>query len=86
MYIIEYKDSWVKKEGKLSFCKVFKNEDAGEEVSLLMEQYIQDLISLIELDLCSLEQKFNIPKKEIEKLRELISELQNANVTNVEKK
>lgn len=86
MYIIEYKDSWVKKHGKLSFCKVFKDQKAEEEVSFLMEKYLTDLSHLIDAKLSSLEHTYQIPKKEIKRLKELISELQSASVTRGETK
>lgn len=78
MYIIEFKESWVKKDGKVSFCKVLKDAGAEKEVSTLLDQYVKDIYELIMLKLSRVEEKFDVSKSEINRIKELVEELKNA--------
>lgn len=84
MYIIEYKNKWLKKEGKLSFCKVFKDKGAEDEIAMLMDKYLKDLSALIEAKLMNLSDKYDVPENEIKRINDLILELKNASITSGE--
>lgn len=86
MYIIEYKNKWLKKEGKLSLCRVFRDKGAEDEIALLMDKYLQDITNLIEAKLFKLADKYDIPKNEIKRINDLIVELKNASITSGETK
>jgi hypothetical protein len=78
MYIIEFQEKWVKREGKLSFCKVLKDEKAEDEVSVLLDQYVNDVSELISMKLKTLQDKYTITPTEIKRIKELIEELRSA--------
>lgn len=75
MYIIEFKESWVKRDGKISFCKVLKDEKAEKEVSGLLDQYVRDVSELISLKLAKIAQKYDVSQTEIARINELVEEL-----------
>ncbi len=78
MYIVEFRDSWVKKQGKLSFCKVVKNKKAKENLEVLYKQYLRDLSDLLFLKLTEIEESYDVASEEIQKIKELITELKHA--------
>jgi hypothetical protein len=78
MYIIEFKKSWVKKEGKLSLCKVLKDEYADTEVVSILNQYIKDVKELVEIKLGKIQEKYNVNPSEIRRIKELLQELDSA--------
>ncbi len=78
MYIIEFQDKWIKKSGKLSFCKVVKNKKAKEELEVLYKQYLKDISELIFLKLDEIEQEYDVSDEDVQKIKDLITELKYA--------
>ncbi len=78
MYIIEFRESWVKKEGKLSLCEVLKDEYADKEVASILNQYIKDVSELINIKLSKIQEKYNVNQSEIKRIKELLEELESA--------
>jgi hypothetical protein len=78
MYIIEFEEKWITKEGKVSLCKVLQDSEVDTEVSELLTQYIKDLSELIAIKLSVIKKNYSVPEDEIKRLNELIEELKHA--------
>jgi hypothetical protein len=76
MYIIEFNESWIKKDGKLSLCEVFQDSYADEQVASILDQYIKDVNELIQIKLTKIQDKYKVTDAEINRIKELIEELQ----------
>ncbi|HYC34420.1 MAG TPA: hypothetical protein VEC13_01675 [Candidatus Paceibacterota bacterium] len=75
MYVIEFKDMWIKREGGMSLCHVLKDAQAEREVSELLEKYVEDIAELINVKLAAMQDMYKIPENEIKRVRELVEEL-----------
>lgn len=77
MYIIEFNERWVKKDGKLSFCKVVLDKDKDDDVSEVINEYVSDLRKLIDVKIDQIKANYKLNDKDLKSLKELVDELAN---------